>query len=589
MADLIAQGTAPADRWRRPLPLDETVQLGREAADLTTAWDDQISRVHAKLCYQRGRLVVHKHPDARNAIFFRGSEQETFTLNPGQYFVIGRTTFTLMDDRVTVSVDAREPMARRTFSVKHLQDLQFRNVRARLEVLSRLPDVISGAASDTELLVRLTNMLLAGIPAANAVALVHVADGAAGPVQILHWDRHLHHGKGFQPSEKLIREAIHRGESVLHVWSGEGETQFTVRDDVDWSFCTPVEGEACRGWAIYVAGSFSSSGDAPTPATDAADLGDDVKFTEIVASTLRSLRELRGLQRRHAGLSQFFSPVVLGTLASEDPDVALAPRETDVCVLFCDLRGFARASERSADDLLGLLHRVSSALGVTTHHILQEGGVVGDFQGDAAMGFWGWPLAPDRPVEQACRAALAIRGELELAALSKDNPLSGFKLGIGIATGRAVAGKIGTVDQVKVTVFGPVVNLASRLEGMTKLLQAPILVDEPTADTIRQSVSRDVARCRRLAVVCPAGLDTSLTVSELLPPETTFPLLSDQHLAEYEAALDAFQAGEWPEAFRLLHRVPAEDRAKDFLTGYIARHNRTPPADWDGVIRLTAK
>ena len=62
-------------------------------------------------------------------------------------------------------------------------------------------------------------------------------------------------------------------------------------------------------------------------------------------------------------------------------------------VLFCDLRGFSRESERSADDLFGLLERVSRALGVMTHHILEEGGVIGDFHGDAAMGFWGWPIA----------------------------------------------------------------------------------------------------------------------------------------------------------------------------------------------------
>ena len=87
-----------------------------------------------------------------------------------------------------------------------------------------------------------------------------------------------------------------------------------------------------------------------------------------------------------------------------------------------------------------------------------------------------------------------------------------------MATGRAVAGKIGTVDQVKVTVFGPVVNLASRLEGMTKILQAPILLDETTARIVRQQVPREVARVRRLAIVRPYGLDTPLEVSELLPP-----------------------------------------------------------------------
>ncbi len=156
----------------------------------------------------------------------------------------------------------------------------------------------------------------------------------------------------------------------------------------------------------------------------------------------------------------------------------LAPREAEVAVLFCDLRGFARHSERSADDLLGLLNRVSRALGVTTHAIREQGGVLGDFQGDAAMGFWGWPLPQPDAAVRACQAALAIRAEFEAAAQRSEDPLADFRMGIGIATGRAVAGKIGTVDQVKVTVFGPVVNLASRLEGMTKILQAPILLDE---------------------------------------------------------------------------------------------------------------
>jgi len=82
---------------------------------------------------------------------------------------------------------------------------------------------------------------------------------------------------------------------------------------------------------------------------------------------------------------------------------------------------------------------------------------VGDFQGDAAMGFWGWPLRQPDAVLRTCRAALAVRAEFEAT--------EGFHAGIGVATGPAVAGKIGTVDQVKVTVFGPVVNLASRLEG----------------------------------------------------------------------------------------------------------------------------
>jgi adenylate cyclase len=102
-------------------------------------------------------------------------------------------------------------------------------------------------------------------------------------------------------------------------------------------------------------------------------------------------------------------------------------------------------------------------------------------------------------------------------------------------------------------------------------------------------VPQQIARIRRLAVVLPYGMDTPLVVSELLPPVAADPQLTDEHLGLYEAALDAFVAGRWAEAFQLLHRIPAEDRAKDFLTVYMAERNRTPPPKWDGVIPLGSK
>jgi adenylate cyclase len=258
-------------------------------------------------------------------------------------------------------------------------------------------------------------------------------------------------------------------------------------------------------------------------------------------------------------------------------------------VLFCDLRGFSLTSEHAAGDLFSLLRRVSDALGVMTHQILNHGGVVGDFHGDAAMGFWGWPLSSSADARECCMAALGIRREFARAGEQKDQSLADFQVGIGVATGPAVAGKIGTSDQVKVTVFGPVVNLASRLEGMTKTFGAPILMDEQTARAVRKAVPRDVARVRRVARVRPFGMETPSEISELLPPLADLPEVTDEAIADYEAALYAFQAGRWTQAFDLLHRVPAADRVKDFLTVYIAQHNRMAPRDWNGVIELSNK
>jgi adenylate cyclase len=632
MPDLIAQGTEPQQRWRRALPDEQEVILGRLGGTWAVPWDPHVSHRHARLFSSGARLEVARLPNARNPIFLLGKEVDRFTILPGDHFVIGQTSFTLADQRVNITADAPQPVQQQSFSSQYLRQVQFRNPDYRIEVLSRLPDVISGAAGDEELVVRLVSMLLAGVPRADAAAVVTVDSGqwtagngqetdvfspgtCAGrspdendeaqrtkdeeydearmmndsdqgrpPVRILHWDQRLVIAGDFQPSQGLILESLRQRQSVLHVWRGaetSNPDSFTESENYDWAFCTPVVGKTSSGWALYVAGRFNVERIGVPRSSDPTDLREDVKFTELVAAMLSSLRQMRLLEHRHATLSQFFSPVVLETLAVEDPEVVLAPRETEVSVLFCDLRGFSRESERHADHLLGLLQRVSKALGVMTRYIREQGGVVGDFQGDAAMGFWGWPLQQKDAVLRTCRAALAIRAEFEATA--------GFHAGIGVATGKAVAGKIGTVDQVKVTVFGPVVNLASRLESMTKILRAPILLDETTARAVRRQVPREVARVRRLAVVKPYGMDSSLEVSELLPPLAQYPVLTDEHLDCYEMALDKFLSRNWAAAFELLHRIPAEDEVKDFLTVYIAEHNRRVPLNWDGVIPLESK
>lgn len=590
MAELIAQGPDAHQRWRRTLRPNESFLLGRDAGLWSTPWDLHISRRHASARWFEGQLHVEKLPDARNPVFLGGLETSSFAVKPGEHFVIGDTTFSVASESVNWSRDRSRPVEEQSYSSQYLHRVRFHNADQRIEVLSRLPDVISGAVNESELFIGLVNMLLAGIGRAGAVAIV-AADERHGqaPVCILHWDRRLATTSEFQPSQRLILEAVRRKESVLHVW-GPGRdatsSQFTLSANVDWAFCTPVSGEACRGWGIYVAGQLTAElGGQPDP----ADLREDLKFTELVGNTLSSLRQAQMMQRRQAALGGFFAPQVLEALSTEDPEVVLKPRETEVSVLFCDLRGFSREAERNAGDLLALLDRVSKALGVMTHHILEQGGVFGDFQGDAAMGFWGWPISQPDAIERACLAALAIRVEFEAAARQPNHPLADFRMGIGLATGRAVAGRIGTTDQVKVTVFGPVVNLASRLEGMTKILHTPILLDSATARVVREHVPPALARCRRLAVVKPYGMNTAVEVSELLPPAKDYPELADEHIQSYEGALDAFLAGDWSEALELLHKVPAKDRVKDFLTIFIAQHNRTPPPGWNGVVPLSSK
>ncbi len=259
------------------------------------------------------------------------------------------------------------------------------------------------------------------------------------------------------------------------------------------------------------------------------------------------------------------------------------PRETDLTVMFCDLRGFSRQSERDSGQLLELLQRVSDALGIMTRSILDTGGVIGDFHGDAAMGFWGWPLDQSDSALRASEAALKIQAQY--AETLADHR---FGCGIGIASGRAVAGQIGTVDQVKVTAFGPVVNLASRLEGITKAFGTNVILDQGTADAVRNAqVGDGEFRLRRLAKVRPAGFGRAVTIRELIcRGASNTQTLTPSQVAEYETALDDLLEGNWQAARQRLTGLPDWDRPRSALLTLIEQSAGCPSADWQGVIDL---
>ena len=589
--DLIAVGREPRQRWRMRLQPGESYVLGREHEGiLVVPWDQRISRQHVRLVLNGDRLSVQVLAESTNPLFFGGQEVRTCELDPGEHFVVGETCFQLENPMWAESTPAASPVDEVTFSRQVLQGVRFDDADKRIEVLSNLPEVIWGARTDPELLSRLVNLLLAGIVRAEAAAIV---SWQSGMVKVLHWDRRRETAGELHPSTRLIREAILvRHQSVLHVWehASSQTANYTVVANSDWAFCTPVLGSATEGWGLYLTGErprVLGSGD--NLRTTVSQLEGDVKFAELVAEIVSSVRRLRQLERQQAGLRQFFAPAVLAAVGENLDTGLLAPREAEVTILFCDLRGFSKAAEASRSDLLGLLDRVSQAMGIMTKHILAHGGGIGDFLGDAAMGFWGWPVdAPDGPLD-ACRAALAIRADFDALNRQPDHPLANFQMGIGIANGRAVAGKIGTNELVKVTVFGPAVNLASRLEGMTRQLRVPILLDETVADRSRADLSAQEGRVRRLARVLPFGMETALLVSELLPSVQAAPEFNDAQLATYETAVEHFIAGRWEAAFEALHKLPASDKAQDFLAVLIAQHNRQPPPGWDGIVRLPSK
>ncbi len=563
---------------------DSSYVLGRaDDAGLQTTWDDRISRRHVEITVDATGVQLTRLSDASNPIFVDGAEVSNSSLSSGQSFVIGSSRFELQQVTQTDS-PGNQIVQQLAIDRQQLQRVRYDDAAKRIEVLTSLPAVIRESGVERDLHVRLASLLLAGVQNADGVAIVGLSENLRP--RVFHQEQRFETGTLMQPSVRLISNAMEQQTTVLHVWdkSNASDSLYTQVAGFGWAYCTPFA-DLSGDRALYITGRSEPD----NPEAGERRLHADIKFTEFIADIVGSLQRQRRLERQQSGLRQFFSPPILEALGRDLDTSLLEPRECDVTVLFCDLRGFSHRAEEESDNLTGLLERVSLALEVMTSQILRFGGVTGDFQGDAALGFWGWPINSDESALNACRAALAIREEFSKAQADPENPLKDFETSIGIAHGRAVAGKIGTREQVKVTVFGPVVNLASRLESMTRELHVSVLIDEYLDQQIRQKMPPSEGRVRRLLQVLPYGMDRPLLVSELVPAEHRSPLLTDQHLADFEKGVTSFIAGQWGDAWKYLHRMPAEDRAQDYLSMLITQHDRKSPADWDGIVRMKKK
>lgn len=609
MPQLVATGPNPAERLEFDLTEGETVRFGRKSpAGWSIPWDKQISREHAILKWSGGQLFVSCLDAARNPIYLAGGEGvREAQLLPGQSFIIGQTNFSVVGLELAPEPAGDGP-EEHAFNRETLQGFEFRDAGKQIELLSKLPVILDEGPSDADFAAQVVELLLEGVPRADAAAVVQYDipdprnavveedDGAtltgtapvfpSEPAMMRVATADDYDGR-FRPSRRLIMSGLLRRESIVHLWSGGDDDggeddgpQFTVSDDLDWAFCTPLLSPSCRGWCLYVSG--IADGD-----IDEEELGGDLRFAELMAHFIGAVRQMRTLQEQQTQLSSFFSPKVMESLTGENAHLALVPDERDVSVLFCDVQGFSRKSEQLKNDLHQLLTCMKEALSVMTGGILDADGTIADFQGDAALAFWGWPVALEEGPVPACRAALAIQKEFGKPE-EHGNLLEGFKVGLGVSHGNAIAGQIGTPKQAKVGVFGPVVNQGARLESMTRQYKIGICVDEITADFCRRFLKPEEGRLRKLARVRPKGMDVAITVTELMGPVDTPGAPTDEHIATFETAVDAVISGEWDKAREILGGLENEGPI-EFLLERMRDFGDQPPADWDGSFRLQKK
>jgi adenylate cyclase len=586
--------------WRVPLT-DKPMRLGRmqNLVDIVTPpQDNYISKCHATLQLHADRLTVTRHPQAGNPIYRLEpgkppAPTDEVTLNPGESFQIGSTVFRLCpeDDEgqhTTAEMPQPQEPSETTFSASDLNKLRFTDASHRVDALADLPQLILSASHERMLDQQVLDTLLKGIPEADVVAIVRLdpqSSEAEPKVQPMALKcRESRGSSDHRPSRKLVYKAVRYLWPTHHVWQTGGDLTMTREAGMDWALCVPMPDEIAPDQGLYAAGRLRHAG-ADTPNHERHAQG-DLKFAQLTANIYASLLKMLELQNQQRTLSRFLPmPIIsqMSRLAANQLDEFLQARECDISVLFCDLRGSCRIAESGSTDLHSLLRQINEALGIMTDNIVGRWGVIGDFQGDAAMAFWGWPKA-ERQAESAAQAALHIQKNFR----ELSGNMAGMACGIGLAFGRGLAGRLGTQDQYKVGAFGPVVNLAARLESLTKQLGVAILAD----GAFCAELGPDLAwvRRRKIARLKPAGMDAPVEVVELMPPEAEAGALAEGHRRRYERALEVFMRGGWKEAQNLISAgLPDTDGPTRWLKKYIADHPDGPPAGWDGTIVMASK
>lgn len=292
----------------------------------------------------------------------------------------------------------------------------------------------------------------------------------------------------------------------------------------------------------------------------------------------RSLRKAREI--RHM-FSHYLNASVVELLVRQPERLRLGGESCDLTILFSDVRGFTTLSEALGP--ARLVQVLNEYLTRMTDLVFEEEGTLDKYIGDALMAFFGAPLEQPDHSARACRTALGMMANLEV--LNRELAASGaprLAIGIGINTGPVVVGNMGSRMRFDYTVMGDAVNLASRLEGLTKQYGVDILLGELTARALGPGfVLREIDQVR------VKGKTEPVIIHQLVGIEGQVPAKKLTLIEMGRDALAAYRRQDWTGARTrfeaLLDLDPQDGPARLFLERIAAFAADPPPADWDGV------
>ncbi len=310
-----------------------------------------------------------------------------------------------------------------------------------------------------------------------------------------------------------------------------------------------------------------------------------ILFTWVATSALRLVTEGRRNKWLENTFGRYLSPEVIAALKDDPTRLALGGRRRDLTIFFSDVAGFTSLSEKlMAEEVVLLLNRYLTG---QSEEVMSQNGVIDKFEGDAIMAFFGDPLdMPDHAVH-GCRAAVRCMNALpKLEPLWREFGLEGFAIRIGLNSGHALVGNMGSERRFDYTCMGDPVNLAARLEGANKAFGSKIMIGPQTYDD-----AKDHILAKRLADLVVVGKKQAVAVYELVAMADDATDEQRAHVEAFNRAHEAARAGDPAAARAALDEAEAHapgDGPVAWLRGLVDELEAENRA-WDGSYTLDRK
>tara|TARA_Y100000310_G_scaffold167546_2_gene167425 strand:- start:65033 stop:66916 length:1884 start_codon:yes stop_codon:yes gene_type:complete len=278
---------------------------------------------------------------------------------------------------------------------------------------------------------------------------------------------------------------------------------------------------------------------------------------------------------------KYVSKDLLAEIIDYKHDLNLGGQKKNITLFFSDIRGFTTISEKlSPEKLSSLINRYLTEM---TKIILDHGGTLDKFIGDAIMAFWNAPIDEKNHASLACKSAISQIKTLKYFNKSlKKEKLPPLQIGCGLHTGDAVVGNFGSEDRFDYTALGDAVNTAARLEGLTKYYGVDIIISESTHLLIKKEL-----KCMKLDMVKVKGKEKPISIYELCIDH------NEDFINQYEKALELYFERKFKEAlknFKFALKLRKEDKSCKRFIERCEEYIKSPPSkNWKGAFEMKTK